>query len=497
MYEKILVLDFGGRFRDLAARKIRELKVYSEIHPYNVGIEKVKNSNPIGLVLTGDNNTTDEEAKKFYKEVLSLGVPVLDICAIGENKGIEANDYKEMKIKLDTDSPLFKGLSSEEVLLVNTKTNFAKLPEGSKSIASIEGNKTLASVNEDKNIFSISFHPEAKASVNGNKIFENFLYGICKASGDYTIDVFLERESEAIKNQVGDMEVLLALSGGVDSSVVAALLSQVIPGKVHSIFVDHGLLRKNEVDLVEKAFKDRDLKFIRVDAEDRFLSKLKGVTDPEQKRKIIGHEFIEVFKEEAAKLGKIDFLAQGTIYPDIIESGGGANKKIKSHHNVGGLPEEIGFEGIVEPLKTLFKDEVRILGKKLGLPDEIVERQPFPGPGLGVRVIGELTKEKLDILRDADAIYREEVDKLPTRPSQYFAALTNMQSVGVRDDERTYEYAVALRAVNTNDFMTATYAQIPHETLDRVSQRITSEVKGINRILFDITGKPPATIEWE
>ena len=505
--QTILVLDFMGQYKELIARKVRDMNVYSHILPGNTSAEKIKELAPIGIILTGGPHSVYEKgAPQCDKEIFSLGIPVLGICygqqlmchALGGV--IESSDKKEYgqtQATVDVSSPMFEGLRPEQTVLMSHTDAVTELPQGFVSAAHSRTCKNAAVADYKRKLYGLQFHPEVEPTPNGIKILENFVFKICGAKGDYTMGDFIETQIEAIRKKVGNKKVLLGLSGGVDSSVCAALISRAIGRNLYCIFVDHGLMRLNEGDEVEQAFKDKDLNFIRVNAEALFLEKLKGVTDPETKRKIIGREFVNVFNAEAEKLGNIEFLAQGTIYPDVIESGSNNTATIKSHHNVGGLPENIGFEGLVEPLATLFKNEVRAIGAKLGLPEKLVNRQPFPGPGLAIRVIGEITKEKLDMLRKADAIYREEIDNAGVHPDQYFAALTNMRSVGVMGDGRTYEYAVALRAVSTKNFMTATYVQVPYEVLGRASERIVNEVQGINRVLFDITGKPPATIEYE
>ncbi|MGI5898544.1 MAG: glutamine-hydrolyzing GMP synthase [Christensenellales bacterium] len=505
--QTVVVLDFGGQYKELIARRVRQLNVYSVIKPGQTPLDDIKAMSPIGIILTGGPMSAySESSPKCDPALFELGIPILGICyglqvmchSLGgsvEKAGVP--EYGKIDVKVDSYSTLFMGLDESQVTLMSHGDHVSVLPKGFKSIAFSPDCPNAAIQNEAKKLYGLQFHPEVERTKNGVKMIRNFLYNICGAKGDYGVSGYINRQVKAIRAQVRGERVLLALSGGVDSSVCAALLSKAIPGQVTCIFVDHGLMRKNEGDEIEEVFSKRDLHFIRVNAKERFLGKLAGVTDPERKRKIIGAEFIAVFEDEAKKLGNIPYLAQGTIYPDIVESGGNNSANIKSHHNVGGLPEIMDFKGIVEPLSALFKDEVRKMGRKLGLPKELVDRQPFPGPGLAIRIIGDITEEKLEILRDADAIFREEVAKSRVKAQQYFAVLTNIRSVGVMGDSRTYDYTLALRAVNTTDFMTCTYAKLPHSTLERASVRIVNEVKGINRIVYDITGKPPATIEWE
>ena len=503
----ILVVDFGGQYNQLIARRIRDLNVYCEVVPYTKALEKVKEKSLEGIIFTGGPNSVYiDEAPKIEREIFELGIPILGLCygmqlmahsLGGEVKQSSQREFGKTEFFTE-DSQIFKDIPKTNTVWMSHVDKVVKLPEGFKNIGHSSNTEIAAMVNEDKKLYALQFHPEVNHSEYGLKMIENFLVEICKAKQDWTMANYAKVAIEDAKKKVGDKKVLLALSGGVDSSVVAALLSKSLGDQLTCIFVDHGLMRKNEGDEVEEAFKDSGMNFIRVNAKDRFLSKLKGVKDPEQKRKVIGEEFIRVFEDEAKKIGKVDFLAQGTIYPDIIESGIGDAAVIKSHHNVGGLPDVVDFKGLIEPLRLLFKDEVRRLGKELGLAEVLVNRQPFPGPGLGIRVMGEVTEEKLEILRDADFIFREELEKNKVENlSQYFAVLTENRTVGVMGDFRTYDYTLALRAVHTTDFMTADWVRIPYEVLDKVSVRIVNEVEHINRIVYDVTSKPPATIEWE
>ena len=508
--ELVLILDFGGQYNQLIASRVRECNVYSEVVPYNISLEKIKEKAPKGIIFTGGPASVfGENAPKCAKGIFELGIPVLGICygmqlmayTLG-GKVAHANtrEYGETNVSIDNTSDLFNGYSTQNVFLMSHTDYVENVPEGFKKIASTPVCPNAAMVEPQKKLYGIQFHPEVNNSVNGTQVIRNFLYNICGCSGDWVMSSFVEDSIKTLKEKIGDKKALCALSGGVDSSVAAVLLSKAIGKNLTCIFVDHGLLRKNEGDEVEKIFTENyDLNFIRVNAKDRFLQKLAGVTDPERKRKIIGEEFIRVFEAEAKKIGTVDFLVQGTIYPDVIESGLGKSAVIKSHHNVGGLPDYVDFKEIVEPLRNLFKDEVRKTGLELGIPEELVYRQPFPGPGLAIRIIGDITEDKLNILKDADSIFREEIAKAGLHKSinQYFAVLTNLKSVGVMGDERTYDYTIALRAVETTDFMTGVWSKIPYSVLEKVSSRIVNEVKHVNRVVYDITSKPPATIEWE
>ena len=504
--QTVLILDFGGQYKELIARRVRECGVYSIVKPGDISLDKIREIDPIGIILTGGPNSVyKKESPHCDKAIFDMGIPVLGICygmqllswsLGGEVAPCSSSEYGKTKMQVNTDSLLFAGLDPIQIGLMSHTDQVTKLPVGFKSIAHTVSCENAAIENAGKKLYGFQFHPEVESTPNGTAMIRSFLYSVCGAKGDYDLKNLEQQLISDVKKQVGDAHVLLALSGGVDSSVCAALLSKALPGQLHCIFVDHGLMRKDEGNQVEAAFKNRDLDFIRVNAQDRFLKALAGVTDPEQKRKIIGTEFVRVFEDESKKLPNVKFLAQGTIYPDVIESGGSKAATIKSHHNVGGLPKNMKFEGIVEPLRSLFKDEVRALGRQLGLPRKFVERQPFPGPGLAVRIMGEITPEKLEILREADAIFREEAARHRIKADQYFAVLTDTRSVGVVGDFRTYDYTIALRAVKTSDFMTCEYAPISHKVLGTVSSRIVNEVKGAGRVVYDITGKPPATIEW-
>ena len=506
--ELILILDFGGQYNQLIARRVRECNVYSEVVPFDITIEKIKEKNPKGIIFTGGPASVyGENSPKCAEGIFELGIPVLGICygmqlmtyTLGGNVArADKREYGTTDVSIDNSSPLFEGFENTNGFLMSHTDFVEKVPDGFKNIGHTTSCPNAAMENREKNLYGIQFHPEVNSSINGTQVIKNFLFNVCKCSCDWIISSFVEESITKLKEKIGDKKALCALSGGVDSSVAAVLLSRAIGKNLTCIFVDHGLLRKNEGDEVEEVFKNQDINFIRVDAKDRFLAKLAGVSDPERKRKIIGEEFIRVFEEEAKKIGAVDFLVQGTIYPDVIESGLGKSSVIKSHHNVGGLPDYVDFKEIVEPLRDLFKDEVRKTGLELGMPENLVFRQPFPGPGLAIRVIGDITEDKLDILRDADSIFREEIANAGLHKSinQYFAVLTNLKSVGVMGDERTYDYTVALRAVETTDFMTGVWSKIPYEVLEKVSSRIVNEVKHVNRVCYDITSKPPATIEW-
>ena len=507
--ELILILDFCGQYNQLIARRVRECNVYCEIVRHDITAEEVKKRGAKGVIFTGGPASVYvENAPKCDPEIFNIGIPVLGICygmqimthtLGGKVERAEKREYGETPVKL-SESVLFDGFGDENICLMSHTDYVESLPEGFVKIGYTESCPYAAIENKEKQFYGIQFHAEVNNTVNGVKIIDNFVKKICGCSGSWKMSSFAKETVKALREKIGNGKALCALSGGVDSSVAAALLNEAIGENLTCIFVDHGLLRKNEGDEVEEVFGKRfKSKFIRVNAEERFLIKLAGVDDPETKRKIIGEEFIKVFEEEAKKIGKVDYLVQGTIYPDVVESGKGIGATIKSHHNVGGLPDYVDFKEIVEPLRDLFKDEVRKVGRELGIPDHLVDRQPFPGPGLAIRVIGDITKEKLDILRAADYIFREELERdgINRDANQYFAVLTNVRSVGVMGDYRTYDYMIALRAVTTADFMTATFTRIPYDTLERVSSRIVNEVKHINRVVYDITSKPPATVEYE
>ena len=511
-HQLVIVLDFGGQYNQLIARRVRECGVYCEVKPFTTPLEELKKMNPIGFIFTGGPNSVYlDNAPKVDPALFDMGVPVLGICygcqlmahtlggRVTAAQDDSAREYGKTETFYDTGCPLFKGLPESGISWMSHGDYMEKVPEGFALAARSKACPNVAIADVKRGFYGVQYHPEVNHTENGLGMIRNFLYEVCGAAGDWTMGDYKRTAIAYLREKVGGGRVLLALSGGVDSSVCAALLAEAVGAQLTCVFVDHGLMRKHEGDEVEAAFKSWAMNFVRVDAETRFLDRLAGVTEPERKRKIIGEEFIRVFEEEARKIGAVDFLAQGTIYPDVIESGAGDAAVIKSHHNVGGLPECVDFKEIIEPLRLLFKDEVRQLGRELGLPEYLVSRQPFPGPGLAIRVIGDLTKEKLDTLRDADAIYREEIARagLDGEIGQYFAVLTNTRSVGVMGDGRTYDYTLALRAVTTSDFMTADWARIPYEVLDLISTRIVNEVVGINRICYDVTSKPPATIEWE
>ena len=511
-HQLVIVLDFGGQYNQLIARRVREQGVYCEVKPYTTPLADLKAMDPIGIVFTGGPDSVYlDGSPKVDPAIFTWGVPILGICygcqlmahllggKVVPAQQDAAREYGKTETGFDTECRLFRGLPQTGITWMSHGDYMERAPEGFALTARSAACPNAAIADESRGFYGVQFHPEVEHTRNGTDMIRNFLFDVCRAAGDWTMEDYKRTAVQSLRDKIGAGRVLLALSGGVDSSVAAALLAEAVGEQLTCVFVDHGLMRKNEGDEVEAAFSERAMNFVRVDAQDRFLIRLAGVDEPERKRKIIGEEFIRVFEEEAKKVGAVDYLAQGTIYPDVIESGAGAAAVIKSHHNVGGLPDCVEFKEIVEPLRLLFKDEVRRLGRELGLPEHLVDRQPFPGPGLAIRVIGDVTRDKLDILREADAIFREEMANAgeDRRLSQFFAALTNLRSVGVMGDGRTYDYALALRAVTTDDFMTADWARIPYELLDRVSVRLVNEVKGINRVFYDITSKPPATVEFE
>ncbi|MBR2189044.1 MAG: glutamine-hydrolyzing GMP synthase [Eubacterium sp.] len=523
--ESIIVLDFGGQYNQLIARRVRECNVYAEVHPHTLAVQKIREMNPAGIIFTGGPNSVfGEEAVLCDPEIFQLGIPILGICYGAQLMAhmlggwvatAPVSEYGETLVRVNTGTPLFRGIQTENrsksaedgtsagtICWMSHTDYIAQVPEGFEITASTDHCPVAAMQDTNRKFFAVQFHPEVNHTRAGVMMLAHFVHDICGCRGSWKMGSFVEEKIAELRNTIGDGKVLCALSGGVDSSVAAVMLSKAVGKQLTCVFVDHGLLRKDEGDQVEAVFGaggNYELNFVRVNAAEEFYEKLKGVTDPEQKRKIIGEQFIRVFEREAKKIGAVDYLGQGTIYPDVIESGLGKSATIKSHHNVGGLPDHVDFREIIEPLRMLFKDEVRQAGRELGIPESLVSRQPFPGPGLGVRIVGEVTPEKVRIVQEADAIYREELERAGCAAAigQYFAALSNMRSVGVMGDFRTYDYAVVLRAVNTSDFMTADASEIPFELLQRCMTRIINEVKGVNRVLYDITSKPPGTIELE
>jgi len=511
VYDRILVLDFGGQYNQLIARRVRECGVYSEIRPYTTTLEEIRQAGYKGIILTGGPRSVNEkDAPRCSEELFSLGIPVLGICYGAQLMAVslggkvaqpEQREYGRTEMRIDqVDSLLFANMKSNSTVWMSHTDAIVDLPAGFARTAFSGACPIAALEDASRQLYAVQFHPEVNHTEEGQQLLRNFVLNICQSKAGWSMRSFAEESIAALRTQIGQEKVLCALSGGVDSSVAAVLLHRAIGENLTCIFVDHGLLRKNEGDEVEKVFRRQfDMNLIRVNVEDLFLEKLAGIVEPEQKRKIIGEEFIRVFEAEAKKIGHVKYLVQGTIYPDVIESGVGDAAVIKSHHNVGGLPDHVDFDEIIEPLRDLFKDEVRAVGEELGIPADLVWRQPFPGPGLGIRIIGDVTREKLEILKDADAIMREEIANSGMERSinQYFTVLTNMRSVGVMGDERSYDYTVALRAVTTSDLMTADWARLPYDLLERISNRIVNEVRSVNRIVYDVTSKPPATIEWE